>query len=175
MSRRSDAARSAGLLGGRPRKVRTVPPAEQAIPAARMGPPTKCTPELIVKFAAAYARCGRVEDAAAACGIHVATLRNWLKSAEAGREPYRSMLAKAKEQESIAVIEVMDWLRSHAEVRARVAWLDRVRPVRQAVDVDVSATPATLALLRRVSTMRDDEVDALLASGELDGDPEEEP
>ena len=139
-----------GKRGGRPRKQRVVPPASAASPARVVGSPnpgrpTKCTPEVIERFAKFYGRGVGIEDAARAMKLDPQTAHEWFARGEKGEEPYRTFAEKAQEAEAQAIISAAEEGRKQRPLE----FLARVRRQRWGPDVLESAGDARVIVVMR--------------------------
>ena len=98
-------------------------------------------------------------------------ITNWFERGARGEEPYVTLVDKAKEANAAAVVEAEEYLRTHNEWRAKEAWLNRVRPIRHEVDVQLSGEVSVRPLIERVLDAANGRGDRM--AGDEDADSED--
>lgn len=96
------------------------------------GRDTKLSKELGEKFVSVIRRGSYRETAAAACGIPPRTLRDWMREAHKGREPYASWMRAVEEAEAEVEESAVASVLSEADWKARAWYLARKFPQRWA-------------------------------------------
>lgn len=134
----------------------------------RIGAPTKITPELVETIIYDVERGAYYQQAAAAAGIHVSTLKGWREQGEedldAGRDtPFAALVEGLTRASAQAELTMVQRIRAQAgeDWRAAAWWLERKAPERWARRDKLDVTADVLSKPRDVKPEGSDR-DAIL-------------